>query len=282
MSVAAEVGITFARELRRNLRSSKGIVSALLYLLGGAGALLIYVSVNNELARYGDMPQSARDELRRRVLASLYDDPNTVAHLVRAPMLLHFLYTATLFFLPVLCMLVGYDQLAGDLQYRTIRYATVRSRRESLVIGKTLGVWASGSILAFALHLFAWILTIARGDAPAALTLQFGLQFWLASVVFAAAFVGLTAVLSSAFRTPILALLTTFAASFGWWLLRHIVQFPTLKPGGGWLAYLTPGEWESRLLSPDVVTFAIGAAVLLAFGVVLTAGACLVMRSRDV
>ncbi len=280
MSVAAEVGITVARELRRNLRGAKGISAALLYLLGGAVALLLYVNLNSEFAT--EVPEPARVEVRRRVFEAIYHDAPTVEFLAHAPTLLFFLYGATLIFLPLLCMLIGYDQISGDLQYRTIRFATGRARRESLVVGQALGVWASTSILAFALHLLAWVITIARGDASVGETLAYGLRFWFAGVLFASGYVGLTMLLSSASRTPILTLLSTLGAATSWWLLRHIARSDALDSSVGWLAYLAPGEWEPKLLSPDVARFGIGAAVLLAFGVVLTAGACLVMRSRDV
>lgn len=283
MGAAAEIGLTFSRELRRNLRSVKGIVSSLLFLLGGAGALLIYVNVSREMDRLGPgFDSSARDQMRRAGLRALYDDPSTADHLIGAPTALFFLYKATLFFLPILCILVGYDQLSGDLQYRTIRYATVRSRRESLVVGKALGTWVAASLIALGLQVFAWILTIARGDATVGVTVAYGMQFWLATVIYSSGFVGLTMLLSGAFKTPMLALLTTLAAAFGWWLLRAIVQIPSLKPTMGWLGAIVPGEWEPRLLSPDVTRFAVGALALLVIGAVGTLGACGLLRSRDV
>jgi hypothetical protein len=274
MSVASEVGITFARELRRNVRSAKGIVSGLLFLLGGAGAVMIYTNVNQEIGRAGVTDITPA---KRMALQAMYDDPNTVDHLVRAPALLGFLYGATLIFLPMLCILIGYDQLAGDLQYRTIRYATVRARRESLVIGKALAVWAAASIVALALHAFAWIFLIARGEANAGVTLTYGLQFWVAAVLFSAGYVGLTMLVSGAYKTPVLALLTTLLAAFAWWLMRAY-----FKTRVEWIAALAPGSWEPRALSPDVARWGVGAVALLAFGVAGVAGACAWLRSRDV
>ncbi|MEI8258901.1 MAG: ABC transporter permease subunit [Deltaproteobacteria bacterium] len=283
MTVAAEIGLTLARELRRNLRSAKGLVSALLFMLGGAGTLLVYSSVTHELATVGgDIPAGAGDEVRRRALEALYHDPATVQHLLGAPPLLLFLHTATLFFLPVLCMLIGYDTLAGELQHRTLRFATVRAHRESLVTGKFLGVWVAAGIMTLALDMMAWAITISRGEASPATTVAYGLQLWLATMVFSAAFVGLTTFVSGLFRSPVLALLTTLAAAFFWWLLRHIVGMATLAPSVGWLANITPGEWEPRLLSPDVLRSGGAAAALVALGLAGLAGACVVLRRRDV
>lgn len=283
MTIAAEIGWTLARELRRNLRSAKGIVSGLLFLLGGAGALLVYVSVTRELVTTGSsLPGAARDEVRMRALEALYRDPATVQHLLGAPPLLLFLHASTLVFLPLLCMLAGYDTLAGELQYRTVRFATVRAHRESLVVGKFLGVWATVAIIDLVLSAAAWAIAVSRDEAPASTTVAYGLQLWLATVVFTGGFVGLTTFVSGLFRTPMLALLTTLCAAFFWWLLRHIVGLPDLAPSVGWLANVTPGEWEPRLLSPDVLRAGGAAAALVALALAGLAGACVLLRRRDV
>ncbi len=283
MTVAAEIGLTLARELRRNLRSAKGLVSALLFLIGGAGTLLAYVSVSRELGTLaGEVPSVARAEAQRQALQYLYHDPATVQHLLGAPPLLLFLYKATLFFLPMLCMLIGYDTLASELQHRTLRFATVRAHRESIVTGKFLGAWVAAAAIALALDAVAWAIAISRGEASVVTTVAYGLQLWLATVVFSAGFVGLTTFVSGLFRSPGLALLTTLAAAFFWWLFGAIVRMPSLSPTVGWLANVTPGEWESRLLSPDVFRSGGAAAVLVALGIAGLAGACAVLRGRDV
>jgi ABC-type transport system involved in multi-copper enzyme maturation permease subunit len=281
MTVAAEIGITFGRELRRNLRSAKGLATSLLYLLGGLGALLIAVSINKEISRFGqEVTPEMRREMRRQVLARLYDDPNTVDHLASAPELLLALHTATLFFVPLLVMLIGYDQIAGDLQYRTIRFATVRSRRETLVLGKTLGVWATSSLLTMVLHVFAWTILVVRGEDPANVV-KYGLHFWVCSTIYSFVYVGLTMAVSSATKTPILALLSTLGVAFAWSISRQIVRFSTNNPHNLYDT-LTPGHWEPNLLSPSAGTFLGGAGALFAFGAFFVVIACAVTRSRDV
>src|ERR1035437_9751775 len=109
MSVAAEIGLTFARELRRNLRSAKGLVSSLLFLLGGAGALLLYVGASREMAGVTHGDPAAAAEIQRGLILSLYEDPATVDYLVAAPPALFWLYKTSLFFLPILVILIGYD-----------------------------------------------------------------------------------------------------------------------------------------------------------------------------
>jgi ABC-type transport system involved in multi-copper enzyme maturation permease subunit len=282
MSVASEIGITFGRELRRNLGSGKGIAAALLYVLGGVGVFLVGVSLNNEIARYGhEVTPEMRRELRRQVLSRLYDDPNTVDHLSSAPELLLGLHTAALFFLPLVVMLIGYDQLAGDLQFRTIRFTTVRSRRETLVLGKALGLWATTSILALALHVIAWTILVVHGDSDPTTVVKFGLHFWLCSAIYSFVYVGLTIAVSSTMKTPILALLTTCVVAFAWWLSRHIVHLATNSAHSAYDVF-TPSYWAPSLLSPALGTFMGAASALIAFGAVFLVAACAVIQSRDV
>src|SRR5208337_2799545 len=105
-----------------------------------------------------------------------------------------------------LVLLVGFDQLAGEIQHRTIRYTAGRAHRPSIVVGKALGIWGVVSIMVLVLHLTVWVIILVRGTSPAAQVFSWGARFWLFSSMCAAAYVGYASVVSSLFRTPIVAL----------------------------------------------------------------------------
>jgi Cu-processing system permease protein len=290
MSMSAEIAVTCARELRRNLRSAKGLVSLILFLMGGGLAVLVLVRVNRALQETGldrmtpEMRAAARETAWRQFLTQVYEgDQRVVDSLVHAPPLLYFLYGATLVFLPMLVILIGYDQTAADLQYRTLRYTTVRSHRASLVVGKALAVWLVASAISLVLYAITWVTMIARGDATAAATLSYGVRFWCMTAIFAAAYAGLTALVSSFFKTPVLALLTTIAVAFGLWIIKQILTNVRSLPE--WVAslrYAIPGTWEPYLLSPRVEDFGLGTLVCVGFGALCTAAACFSLAKRDV
>ena len=41
---------------------------------------------------------------------------------------------------------------------------TIRTRRPSYVTGKFLGLWATCSLVALAMHMLIWVIVIARGE----------------------------------------------------------------------------------------------------------------------
>ena len=75
MSPATEAGLTCLREMRRNLRSAKGVVMGVLFLLGGAAASLIYAAVSelsNQQQNGEVIPEQAYRELREKVWTKVW------------------------------------------------------------------------------------------------------------------------------------------------------------------------------------------------------------------
>ena len=283
MSIASEIGLTCMREVRRNLRSAKGLIASLLFLMGGGLSVLFYVWASKQMVdgTGHPLPQEAQMELRRRGLSLLYEnDTAVVDYLVNAPVGLFFLYKSMLYFLPPLIILIGYDQLAGEIEYRTIRYTAMRARRGSLVVGKTLGMWIVAAVISLGLNAIAWGLTIGRGEADVSTTLSYGIRFWLMSAILAASYVGLTTLVSSFFKRPTLALLTAVAVSFVLGIARAAASF--LPESYAWVRKVFPATWEPRLLSPHFSDVSIGSLVCIGFGAVCVAGAWFTLSRRDI
>src|SRR5262249_3095124 len=123
-----------------------------------------------------------------------------------------------LWILPLLVLMVGFEQIAGEIQHRGIRYIAGRAHRSSIVVGKALGVWAVVAIMALVLHLTVWIVILIRGGETFGNVLSWGGRIWLFDVAAAAAYVGLVALVSSFFRTPIVALFVGVVVLFVQWL----------------------------------------------------------------
>ena len=65
-------------------------------------------------------------------------DPAMMEALSRVPVLVLVVFKMTLFFLPAYIVLMGFDQVSGEVGPRSIRYVTVRARRSSV-----RSVWAT-------------------------------------------------------------------------------------------------------------------------------------------
>jgi ABC-type transport system involved in multi-copper enzyme maturation permease subunit len=282
MSPVTEAGLTALRELRRNLRSTKGIAMFVLFFLGGAVPSVLQV-IFLRLVNKGtgiELPLEARQQIFEEGLTKLYD-PATAKYLSTCPpVLFAFLFRGTLLFLPILILLIGFDQTAGEIQHRSIRYLAGRARRSSLVAGKALGVWGVIAIMTLVLHATVWTVMLVRGGDAPGLVLSWGVRLWLFSVASAGAYVGLTALVSSLFRTPIVALFVGMGLLFVLWLASTIFGLFDATEAVTWAF---PSAYESKLLvSPDPLHVLGGVAALLAWGAAMVAGAAAVVSRRDI
>jgi ABC-type transport system involved in multi-copper enzyme maturation permease subunit len=285
MLSAREVGIVARRELLRNLRSTKGIAMFSLFLLGGlVFSLLVSTVISVVLKRAAQkagmdaIPDDIQRQLFEMYLSEAYDEP-TAKHLGGAPAVLYFLFKGTLVFLPFLVLLVGFDQLAGEIQHRTIRYTVGRARRASIVVGKALGVWGVISVMVLVLHLTVWVFLLVRGGGSFGAILSWGPRFWLYSSVCAAAYVGFSAIVSALFRTPIVALFVGAGAGAVLWLMHFILShIERTRPA----AWAFPNAYENLLVLPGPAQVLGGSALFLAWGALCVAGATLILIKRDV
>jgi ABC-type transport system involved in multi-copper enzyme maturation permease subunit len=270
MSPLVETSVIFQRELRKNFRSAKGIVLGLLTVLGGTGLALA-------VAKFNTMAGEAGGAVPLALYAKVYGE-ETAQWLADAPGILLMLLGVTVALAPLLIALMGFDAIAPDIQHRTVRYWTLRSRRVSYFVAKWLGLWATVSVLTFTMDLIIWIVCIAQNQAPAGKTLSWGLRFWLISVPLGAIWSAIAVFISALFRQPILALLVTFATFFALWVVYLVVGYFEVAP----LLYVYPNHYDRLLMDPHLSRYVGGVLASLAMaGAWVGAGTALFAR-RDV
>jgi ABC-type transport system involved in multi-copper enzyme maturation permease subunit len=289
LTPATEIGLVFRREIRRNLRSAKGVALGALTLLGALVSALICTSI--EGTERGHAVDAAEYlELKRAALQGVTGDAAFADYIAQAPSSLLLFLKINIWLAPLLVALLGFDSVAGDLQNRTVRYWTPRTRRSSYFAGKLLGLWATVALATFAIHLLADGLALSRGyvgwgDVP-----KWGVRFWVAGVVIAGAWVAIATLLSAALRAPAGALLTTFAAFFALWIagvVGGVARVSRTVEGASpspmrWFEYLYPNSYDTLLLSPEVSRVAAGAGALVGFvALAIVAGSAL-FEARDV
>jgi ABC-type transport system involved in multi-copper enzyme maturation permease subunit len=271
-----EVGLIAQRELRRNFRSAKGVVMAVLTLLGGLGITLIRLKV--EQLNAGKFTPEDVQQVQELSLVKLYGEEMGHYLAVVPPMLLGLL-VLTVWLGPFLVAVLGFDAIAGEMQHRTVRYFTMRSRRASYFIGKTVGLWLVVSTITFVLHSLVWILAVTRGGVSANIGFGWGFHLWLITLPISAAWCGFATLIGSQFRSPILALLVTFASFFVMWVLGLIGM---VSDSVHWLGYIYPNTFEDWLLSPHADRVSQGAAICLALGISTAAAGAVLFTRKDV
>lgn len=280
MSPVREAGLTALREIRRNLGSAKGIAMFALFLFGGSVPSLLGLAVTRFLGK-DPLAGLSTDERHQFVQALLqrggYSE-DAAKYLSTCPVDLYGLFQGTLIFAPLVILMIGFDQVSGDVQHRAIRYIAGRSRRESIVAGKALGVWAIVASLALVLNLVVWGLAAARyGDVGD--VLSWGPRVWFFSVVAAGAWVGLTTLISSLYKTPIVALFAGVGIFVALWIVNKILGvFDSTRA----VQWALPFRYEELLLSNEPLKVAGGIGAFIAWGAVMVAIAALIVKRRDV
>lgn len=285
MNPLAEVGLLVARELRRSVRSGKGIVLLLLCAMMATGTALIVVGAQqaaDEAARHavrrgsGVAMMMAGSEANHLMLESWYDA--TVATRLReVPRIVLVMVMGTVMFAPAFVAMLSFDSVSAELQFRSVRYWTVRMRRASYFAGKVAGVFALAALATLVVQGIAWAIAIARGAAPLVETVGWGVLLWASTLPIVLAWVSLAVFISSFARTPMLALMLNFMANFALWLGWVIGHNGDLK----WLRWVFPNFQDVRLLSSDPVQALVGLGACVAFSALFWLTGGVIFQRRD-
>lgn len=300
MSPLREIWIIFLRELRKNFRSIRGLILLAITVIGG-GLVTFLMSQIGAAWREGIMKRVAEKNLpydetvteaKRLALTWWFADSATATHVAPAPLLLLFLFTVSLWLVPAIVLVLGFDSVAGDVQHRTVRYWALRSRRWSFVVSKFLALWFTCSAAALAMHVLMWAIVIFRGDATFATTVGWGFRFWLASLPIIGVWCAMSVLVSGLLRSPILALLLNGGVFFLWWLFHLPFWFRSygtvpvdvdekwVPTPSAWL-YFFPNFYDRYLLSPQVTQALLGLTVTLGFAACCVAASSVLFAKRD-
>jgi ABC-type transport system involved in multi-copper enzyme maturation permease subunit len=279
MNPLVEVWLILGRELRKNLRSAKGLIMIGLSLLGAMACTFRIPKIEEGLAEAQRLGPDQLHEAKAKLFGEMYMNEGTGENLASAPIKLVVLFYLAVWLAPLLVAILGFDGVPSEIQYRTVRYWTVRCRRSSYYVGKFLGLWVVVSLITLVMHSLIWVVTIARGEATTAETLHWGVRFFLVSLPIGAAWCGIATLISSFLRTPVLALLLTCATFFMLFFVGAIVGRSSHNET---LQLVYPNSYDAWILSPDLQRAVAGVAIMVGFALVTTVVGAFVFSTRDV
>lgn len=285
-SFARDAGLVAVFDLRESLRTRRALVLVLLYLLIAGAASGIYVRIVREITQrmdtldvQGGMASASamQDEGYHMMLLFFAGGDGVLAdHLATYPaMVLIFAWTS-LAFLPWFIALTSYDQIAGDLHQRTIRYAALRTTRGAYVTGKLLGQAALvAGVAGLGMLPVVIIGALYLPNFAAIATITALLSTWPITVVSALAFLGVVSLASQLCRSPGAAR----AAALGLLLLVWILS---LQSGvWAWLGVLSPWYWKPGLFQPGLLDRLVAVLGCLGLCAAYTGLGFLRFRRRD-
>jgi ABC-type transport system involved in multi-copper enzyme maturation permease subunit len=185
---------------------------------------------------------------------------------------------ATIWIAQILVSLLDYDAVSGEVQHRSVRFWTVRTRRSSYIVGKFLGAWLTVLAVTLGVNVIVWIVTVSVGQMPVGQVLSWGLRFYAVTVPITGAWCGIALLVGSLFRTPMMSLLAISAAFSGLLIVRIVAAVSERD----WLAYTDPSIYDVLLLSPEPSKVALGLLGSLGIAAVTTGAAAALFETRDV
>jgi ABC-type transport system involved in multi-copper enzyme maturation permease subunit len=286
MSWLSETILIAGREIKKNFRSLKGIILLIISLLGASGIALVRAWLAKQDLLKGVPQEAIHDTFRKGLMQAGFPE-DTANYISNAPPMLYGMMWLSVWMTPLIIAIIGFDGISGELQNRTVRYWNVRSRRWAYYLGKVLGMWAVVSVFTLMLHVAVLSVAIGFGIAPSTDILQWGLRLYAVTVPIAGAWCGISMLVSSNFRVPMLSLLATCVVFFVLWLLKGVglvlesMQDAKERTHHA-LVYLYPNTYDEMLLSPKPQLILQGIGLLLLFLLVTTGVGSFIFQKRDV
>lgn len=285
-----EIWIIVLRELRKNFRSVKGIALLALSLLGGGVLALAYAFLEQKKKEFGvggkDMDLQA---MRQQGLETFFGDKDIASYLAPSPEGITIATFCSYWLLPLLIAIVGFDGISGEVQHRSVRFWTARSRKTSYYIGKFVGLWLTVSAMLLVTHAIVWGVLIVFGASNATAVLGWGLRYYITLIPVAGAWTGVAVLLASQFRAPLVSLLSVCTLFFVMFTADKVgMVVANFRKAGGqtdaknWINYIYPSAYDDFLLHPSPKMWGLGLALCAAFIVVTTGAGMTIFQKRDV
>ncbi len=272
-------------EVARRLRSVSGIVALVSLIIASAVVGRQLAELGRALQEASSGEQADAFRMMTEMVASMAEFPLDA---VRATVEAHSpplvgAFGFLMFAMPLLALTMGYDQCAGDIETRHVRYLAFRVDRTTLYLGKLLGAWALISLtLAVAAVSMAGYIQVRAGSIPGVAELVY-LGRSIITVSVAAlpllALLGLLGTLrGGARRVALLAVLLWLAVGLAAAAARHWMEVELLAQVIESL-WPTHGRWH--LILDDWTSWTQSAARVVIYSVVAIALGLAHFRRRD-
>lgn len=304
-----EIGAIWRGETKRALKSGRVLVLLILFMLFVGLALSIVGFVNHQLnrefdqrvAQMGGDAETAKQSLvegKKQFLSFfITDDEAMLESLTALPLVLLVVFKLTLRFLPLFIAIMGFDQLAGELGPKSVRYLVVRVKRTSIILGKFLSqATIFGLLLTVCTVLMVLVARLINADFAATDVVLWTAKMLASSFVLSLSYLALTSLCSALVKQGSVGLVFNIIALFVIWfiaLIGEAFRFPGEAVAEGSLAFLKTESWAAALrylsvwhfgqdlLHPHWLRFLTAAAMHLGFGLVFLGLAQLALKERD-
>lgn len=307
MNAWQEITRIWRGETTRALKSGRAVVLLVLFLLFVGLALMVVGFFNHQInAQFeglagGPDPAAAEAQwlvAKKQFLSSfITDDEAMLESLAALPLVLLVVFKLTMRFVPLFIALMGFDQIAGEVGPKSIRYLVVRVRRNSIVLGKFLSQATLFAILlTVCTLLMVSVAKVLNPDFSLDSMALWTLRLIGSSLVLALAYLSLTALCSALVRQGAVSLVLNIITLFVIWfiaLVGEAFRFPGEQVAANSLAmlksesslaflrYASVWHFGQDLLHPHWDRFLSAALAHVGFGLAFLGLAQLALKRRD-
>jgi len=274
-------------ELWSLIRTKRAVIIAALYLalalIGGIAFVLIvrYAEkqiVDMMLSQGADQDAAATaleegSQQAYRWLAEFFasTDADQIPAALRDSVILPAFFWCSLLLLPFVILLTSFDQLAGDLQARSICYSILRARRSAILFGKALAHTALFVVLTAVSSTVLVAVASAVLEQVSLVDSLFGLvRVWLLLIPFGLTYLAISSFTSVATKQPFVSLVMAFGIIIALRVVGWFRVIPEESPVA-FLRYgrfLSPAHYHDYLWLADPAGPATGIAAYLGFAVI--------------
>jgi ABC-type transport system involved in multi-copper enzyme maturation permease subunit len=284
-----ETWIIVSRELRKNFRSVKGIALLTLSVLGGAVLALAYAFIEQKKKEFGIANGEGLETMRQNAYMQLYGDEAMAKYLAPSSEGLAFSTYVSFWLLPLLIAIVGFDGISGEVQHRSVRFWTARSRKTSYYAGKVVGLWLTIVGMLLVTHVIVWIVLVIFGASSASAIFGWGVRYFVTIIPTAAAWTSVAVLVASQFRAPLVSLLSVcalffvmFVSNVGGGLYTAIQKAKGNEGAKNFVNYIYPSAYDSFLLHPSPAKWGMALGLCFAFVIVCGGLGMAIFQKRDV
>ena len=226
-------------------------------------------SGHTEAEMAADFAERARNEpgIVDLVKSVTGQDEEEVQYLLRdQPALLSVIWLVLLMLFPFVTALGSFNQTAGDIGSKGLRYLLLRTRRENVYVGRSFGTFyfSAASLLILLVLVVMYVGLKLRlyefGDL-----LSSGVNAFFALLFLSLPYIALCGWLSSMFHSAFGSLAVCVIAVGGPIVLFKLIDTLTIAIDLEWMLRLLPWGWKYDLLSGDVGTRLLAYGVMLGF-----------------
>lgn len=281
--------------VRFSLRTGGGLVTLLLVLgVGLSVASMFFTPVERLLAQgpeagftegqvAADLKRIAESEQFVDVVQQVTGaDEKEASYLLSSnPAVLSVIFLVLMWIFPFIACIGSFNQTAGDIGNRGLRYLLLRTERPNILAGRFVGtVGAAKSALALMVVIMLLYIGLKFRIYPGADLVVWGLQGFIAIVLLTLPYIALCTWISCSMDSAFGALAMCLFATGGPVIFLKILD-AMLAWDLAWTQRLIPWGWKYELLSGDVTTRITAYAVMLGFTMLFLFLALRTFHNRD-